>query len=439
MNKKAAIHTFGCKLNQTEAMSIRTILEKSGFNIVSQNDKADLFIINTCTVTAKSDAHARQFIRKTIKNNPMAYIIVTGCYPQTNAEAIKEIKGVDVIIGNNEKSEISQFISNLEKRKEPLIVIKDINEQKDFLQSDFSHFGDYTRAFVKIQEGCDSECSYCIVRYARGPNRSAYPEDIIDNIEQLIGKGYKEIVLTGVHLGTYGNDFNNEWDLNKLLLEICKIDNLKQLRLSSIEPTEFTVELIQTITKNPKIAKHFHIPLQSGSDKILKLMNRPYNSLFYIDLIQKIKSISPDAAIGVDTLIGFPGETDSDFVETLDLIKKTPISYLHVFSYSIRPGTIAAEMNSHVQPEIKKQRSKITRNLGKNKWKEFCSKFFGSELEFLILSSRDDESGLLRGISHNYLRILVEGEDSLMNKFVKIKIDSLKNGTLFGSFTKEDF
>ena len=433
MKKNAAIHTFGCKLNQTESMGIRYQLENAGYNIVPHNQNADLFIINTCTVTAKSDAHARQFIRKTKKNNPNALVIVTGCYPQTNPDIIASIQGVDIVLGIKEKNNILKFIDDYNINKKPLVRVSDISKEKDFADFEYSTFGSYTRAFIKIQDGCDSTCSYCIVRIARGPNRSANPDLIIKKIQNLVEKDYKEVVLTGVHLGTYGNDLNGNWNLSRLLEKICAVEDLKQVRLSSIEPTEFNEELIDIISSENKIAKHFHIPLQSGSDKILDLMERPYSPEIYGDLIEKIKSRILDAAIGADVLVGFPGEFDQDFQKTMNLIKRIPISYLHVFSYSKRPGTKASIMDNQVHPETKKERSKKLRSLGKEHWKYFCSQFIGNEQEFLILTSRDLNSGLLRGISHNYLRILVDGSNRWMNQYTKIIIESFKNGILYGS------
>jgi len=432
MKKKVAIHSLGCKLNQTEAMSMRYKLVKSGYEIVPINDSAHIFIINTCTVTSKSDTHARQFVRKIIKRNPDAFIIVTGCYPQINPEAFKNIAGVDLIIGNVEKKNILEFTQNADKREKPLVRISDISKKKTFDDAEYSTFGNYTRAFVKIQDGCDSACSFCIVRFARGPNRSAPPELILNRIENLARTGYKEIVLTGIHLGTYGNDFNGDWNLASLLREICLIKDLPQLRLSSIEPAEFTDDLIHTITSEPKIAKHFHIPLQSGSKEILRRMNRHYNPDLYRELVRKIKSLCPEASIGADVLIGFPGESDEDFAKTKGLIESTPLSYLHVFSYSKREGTPAAKMSNQIPPEVKKERSKILRMLGKRIWKEFCSEHIGRKEKFLILTSRDEKTGLLRGLSHNYLRILTEGDNSHMNQFRSIKILDFADNMLYG-------
>jgi threonylcarbamoyladenosine tRNA methylthiotransferase MtaB len=434
--KRVAIHTLGCKLNQTEAMSMRYLLSVNGYEVVDKFDIADIYIINTCTVTAKSDTHACQYIRRIIKQNPKAYIVVAGCYPQVNSEMLSKISGIDAIIGNIEKKDILKFIENPVKKDRPMVCTSDISNNRDFDSSEYSIFGSYTRAFVKIQEGCDSSCSYCIVKIARGPNRSGDPDRIIERIRILVDSGYKEFVLTGVHLGTYGLDLSHGWSLTKLLERICKIESLPRIRLSSIEPTEFTDELIELITSEKKIAKHFHIPLQSGSMKILGLMQRTYSPAFYASIVNKIKSRSPDAAIGADVLVGFPNENDSDFNQTLDLIKKIPISYLHVFPYSKRPMTIAAAMENQVDLTVKKERSSILRSLGKTRWKEFCSTYLNQDVDFLILSSRDKATSFLRGLSHNYLKVLVDGDDSIMNSFQCVHLTEFRNGTLLGNIDK---
>lgn len=431
--KKFSFATLGCKLNQYESMGIREMMESKGFEFVPFENKADIYIINTCTVTNKSDFHSRQLIRKTLKRNPDAFIIVTGCYPQINSEKIADIDGVDLIVGNQDKFRIADLITEIKKRKKPDIIVESIADTKRFEAIPITRFSGYTRAFVKIQDGCSNYCSYCIVPYVRGPNRSQDKDKVLEQIKLLIDEGYKEIVLTGVHLGTYGMDLNSGINLSSLLKEILSIKGLKRLRLSSIEPTEFTDELIDVIS-SPNICPHLHIPLQSADGEILKRMQRPYTFRFYQELMENLIKVKQDLSIGTDVIVGFPGEKEDNFQNTLKFIENNPFSYLHVFRFSPRPKTGAEKFPGRVGGEEILRRSEIMRSLSRKKSLDFRNRFIGREIEVLILETRDKETNLLVGLTGNYIKVFFDGSDSLMKQLIRIEITDIEGKYTFGKY-----
>jgi threonylcarbamoyladenosine tRNA methylthiotransferase MtaB len=406
--KSVAYSTIGCKLNQFETEQIRETLEARGHASAARGAAADVYIINTCTVTHKSDYRSRQAVRRAIKANPHALIVVTGCYAQRSPEEIAEIPGVDVILGNAGKIHIADFVDG-QKQSDPLIEVTEPEAQSDLSEGrELRHFGSYTRAFVKIQDGCDYACSYCAVPSARGRSRSKSPGAVRREIELLTGEGYKEVVLTGVHLGQYGKDLEPKTDLAHLLRDVAGAAGLKRLRLSSVEPNDLTDELIDLIADSAmKICPHVHVPLQSGDDGILEVMGRHYTRGFYADLVVKIAERIPDCGIGLDVMVGFPGEDDRAFQNSYDLIDSLPITYLHCFSFSRRPGTKACDMGGLVQPEEKKRRSSALRELGRRKNHDFRRSLIGKHLEVLILAKC--QHGRLTGLSANYVRCAVSG------------------------------
>jgi threonylcarbamoyladenosine tRNA methylthiotransferase MtaB len=307
---KVALSTIGCKLNQFETMGMREFFVERGYQIVPFPTPADIYVINTCTVTGKSDYRSRQAIRKVIKANPASFVVVTGCYAPLSPQEISRIKGVDLILGNNEKFFFDKYFSEPMKLISPRIWTSDLSISAPFPTYSIKSFPGYTRAFVKIQDGCDATCSYCAVKEARGPNRSEKPGITINQIEQLVAAGYKEVVLTGIHLGTYGLDLDYEINLAGLLRRVREVPGLRKIRLSSIEPKEFTLELIEEIADNPKVCRHLHIPLQTGDPEILSRMNRDYDPRYYLDLLLRLKSLMPEITIGADVIVGFPGEEE---------------------------------------------------------------------------------------------------------------------------------
>jgi len=431
---KFKITTLGCKVNQSESDAMAHQLKNSGWHPVHPKEKADLCIINTCTVTQKASMQSRQAVRQAIRSNPGARIIVTGCYAQTDPDEIGKIEGIHHIIGHADKSKIPNMVLSKKQALYPRLIRQNIFSEHNFEQTSAAHSGNRTRPFLKIQDGCDSFCTYCIVPYARGRSRSLAIENVLKNIKRFRNAGSHEVVLTGVHLGAYGLDLSPKSDLTELLHRICESDPIDRVRLSSIEPHELTDELIHLMATAEIFCRHFHLPLQSGDDLILKKMRRPYTRSFFRDQIIKINELLPDAAIGVDTLIGFPGETEKAFENTYSLINELPITYLHVFPFSARKGTPASGYPQQVDPKTIKARCKKMRALGRLKKKEFYKKFTGKPAEILIEDNRDKSTGLLKGISSNYIPIHVTGEDILKNTLVHVEIDSITiDNTVFGS------
>jgi threonylcarbamoyladenosine tRNA methylthiotransferase MtaB len=404
--KSVAFVTVGCKLNQFETEQMRELIEANGFEGCSAPERADVLVINTCTVTSKSDYRSRQAVRRAVRSNPDALVVVTGCYAQLSPHDIAMIDGVDVILGNAEKEEILRYI-DIGRQHEPVIRVTDSGALTEIRTPvRLRGFGKYTRAFVKIQDGCDNHCTYCAVPLARGRSRSRPVDEVRAEIEVLAGQEYREVVLTGVHLGSYGKDLEPPTTLAALLPSISRISGLERVRLSSIEPTDFSDELIEILSEPAmRICPHVHVPLQSGDDVILRRMGRPYTRTFYEDLILKLADRVRCSGIGADVMVGFPGEDHGAFRNTYDLLKGLPVTYLHVFSFSERPGTHACGMKPRVEPVEKKRRSRLLRQLGRAKSHEFRRSLVGKRLQVLVL---DSSRGRACGLSGNYVKVYFE-------------------------------
>jgi len=427
---KVSVITLGCKVNQVESESISSELQTAGYQSVSKGNGADIYIINTCTVTGKAAMQSRQAIRKAIRENPDAMVLATGCYAQSEPLTLKKIAGLHYIIANSDKHDIARIINSKSQQHhkglmEPIIIHNDIRKEQCLKKIGSPVISARTRPFIKIQDGCDNFCTYCIVPYTRGPSRSFPPDEVIDEILYLSQHGSHEIVLTGIHLGRYGLDLNPKTTLSDLLTRICKADMIPRIRLSSIEPNELTDELLNVVAKSKQICRHFHIPLQSGDNAVLKKMNRTYDQALFKKLIEKINCMLPDAAIGIDLLIGFPGETDDAFYNTYDLINSLPVSYLHVFPFSPRPDTPASTFLNQISANtIKTRRNKMLK-LGKDKKAAFYNKMIDKTLGVLVEEKRNDKTGYLTGISSNYVRVMLDGEDYLKNKLIKCRIKKI--------------
>lgn len=435
---KFFIKTLGCKVNQAESEAIAQDLLSSDWSTTTGCDKAEVCIVNTCTVTQKASMQSRQAIRKAIRSNPKARIIVTGCYAQTAPQEIHQIDGVDYVVGHDKKLSIRRLI-NTKGNEAPHTQVSsfnDIRNSRQFKLMPTAISAPRTRPFLKIQDGCDAFCTYCIVPYARGRSRSMPLDSILQSIQQLAEADFHEVVLTGIHLGAYGRDLSPAANLATLLRRIQALKLIDRVRLSSIEPLELTHEIIQLVAGSDMFCRHFHIPLQSGDDRILKKMGRPYSRQIFHDLVVKIQKLMPDAAIGADTLIGFPGENDTAFENTYNLIKDLPLSYLHVFPFSVRSGTPAAEFSDNIPHEIIKDRCEQMRSLGLDKRISFYRKFIGKKMPLLIETKRDGATGLLKGVSSNYLPVLIDGKDDPINKIVDVKIEKLEGDKLFGILCK---
>ncbi|MDJ0819753.1 MAG: tRNA (N(6)-L-threonylcarbamoyladenosine(37)-C(2))-methylthiotransferase MtaB, partial [Desulfobacterales bacterium] len=391
-------------------------------------------IVNTCTVTQKASMQSRQAIRKAIRDNPDARIVVTGCYAQTAPHEISNIDGVDYVVDHDKKMSISRLVhSNGDPDLSPtLSTVGTISDSTQLQPPAVAATYSRTRPFLKIQDGCNAFCTYCIVPYARGRSRSLPMADVLDSIDELAAAGFHEVVLTGIHLGAYGRDLSPPAALPMLLHQIQDLTTIDRVRLSSIEPLELTAEIIETVADSEIFCHHFHVPLQSGDDDILKHMGRPYSRRIFRELIRKIHERLPDAAIGADILIGFPGESESAFRNTLELIADLPLSYLHVFPYSARPGTPAADLPDQVPHNIIRDRCEQLRKLGEKKRRHFYRDHLGKKVSVLVESKRDRESGVLKGVSSNYLPVFIDGDDRLKNKLVDVEIERLEENSLVG-------
>ena len=432
---KFKITTLGCKVNQAESESIAQDLIASDWFAVQGEEAADVHIVNTCTVTQKESMQSRQAVRQAVRSNPHARIVVTGCYAETSPDDIKTIEGVTDIIGQGEKQTINSLICGDHHRTAALSVsgCGDIGKKREFELMPIAVTAPRTRPFLKIQDGCDAFCTYCIVPYARGRSRSMPLKNVLRSISQLAEAGYHEVVLTGIHLGAYGRDLSPADNLAVLLGRIRDSALIDRVRLSSIEPLELTDEIIRRVAESDIFCRHFHIPLQSGDDGILKKMGRPYTREAFSGLVSRIHELMPDAAIGADTLIGFPGESEKAFAQTHALIENLPISYLHVFPFSVRPGTPAAELTDNIPNEIIKDRCEQMRRMGQDKRMNFYRQFVGETMPVLIETKRDGSTGLLKGISSNYLPVSIEGNDELRNKIVEVKVQKLEGSRLYGA------
>ena len=394
---KFLINTLGCKVNTYESNVIRDIFLNEGYE--ESNSNVDIAVINTCTVTNTSDSKSLKVIKHTIKNNPNAIVIVCGCFSQINPDRLKDMEGVSIVLGNYNKSKIMDYINQYKKDKKQIIDVRELNDEK-FECMKLNNFNK-TRAFVKIEDGCENFCSYCIIPYSRGKVRSKLMEDVLDEVNTLVNNGHREIVLTGIHTGHYGADIE-EYDFSDLLNEICKIKGLERLRISSIEITELDDKFLETLKNNKIIVDHMHIPLQSGCDKTLKEMNRKYDVAYFKDKIKKIRSIRPNISITTDVIVGFPNETEDDFNTTVNTIKEIKFTKLHVFPFSVRKGTVAETMENQIDEKTKKERVHILMNISKELELDYMNKFVGCEVEFIPEVSKD---GYIIGHTGNYLQI----------------------------------
>ena len=432
---RIAFSTLGCKINQFDtAVMQSSVTTGNDYSIVSFDDEADIYVINTCTVTGKSDSESRRIIRRALKKNRNARVVVTGCYAQISPEEIAMIPGVSMVLGNNEKLTLKHYLKDSEELVADIdnnIHVSDVFETSSIQMSVIAEFQAKTRAILRVQDGCDSRCSYCIVPFARGISRSLNPDDVITQIKLLCSNGYKEVVLSGVHLGGYGRDLFPRLSLSDVIRMILSGTDIRRIRLSSIEPREVTDELIELIAEEKRICNHFHMPLQSGDDYILNRMNRNYDAAFYKALICKIKDKIKDAGIGCDVMVGYPGEEERHFNNTYGLIEKLPITYLHVFAYSPRKGTAAYNINDTVKGDVKAHRSGLIRNLGAEKNLAFKTAHIGKVVDVLVEDERDEVTGLLKGYTGNYLRVLIN-ESVIIKNIIRVQITGIMNGSLSG-------
>lgn len=428
--KKVGFHTLGCKVNQYETQAMIEMFKKAGYEVVDFEQFADIYVINTCTVTSFGDKKSRQVIRRAQRSNPEAIIAVVGCYSQISPEEVEKIEGVDVIAGTGERAKIVQLIESADKAKK-VRSVTDIMKQREFEETGFITYSERTRAFIKIQEGCDSFCSYCIIPYARGPVRSRSKEGILNEVESLGDNGFKEIVLTGIHLTSYGKDIKNT-SLIEIVEEINHIPSIQRIRLGSLEPNFVTEESIAKIKSIQKLCPHFHISLQSGSDSVLRRMNRKYTAKEYRDKVEMLRAHIPDVSVTTDIMVGFPGETGEEFKETYDFLESLSLSKTHVFKYSPRKGTPAASYPNQVDFKTKEERSNLLLKLSNKKETEFCSKFVGRVMEVLFEQESDFQKGYLEGHTGNFIRVAAKAGENILGEFGQVKLARVEKDLIIG-------
>ncbi|MEC0283661.1 tRNA (N(6)-L-threonylcarbamoyladenosine(37)-C(2))-methylthiotransferase MtaB [Terribacillus saccharophilus] len=419
-----AFHTLGCKVNHYETEGIWQKFKAQGYERVDFDHQSDVYVVNTCTVTNTGDKKSRQVIRRAVRKNPEGVICVTGCYAQTSPGEIMEIPGVDIVVGTQGRDKMIEHIEEFKVKKEPINGVSNIMKNRVFEEMDVPAFTDRTRASLKIQEGCNNFCTFCIIPWSRGLLRSRNPEDVMKQAQQLVDAGYKEIVLTGIHTAGYGEDMQ-DYNFAKLLRELeNNVRGLKRIRISSIEASQITDEVIQVLDESEKIVRHLHIPLQSGSDSVLKRMRRKYSSDFYRSKIDKVKKALPNLAITSDVIVGFPGETEEEFMETYRFIQEVGYSELHVFPYSKRTGTPAARMTDQVDDETKNERVHRLITLSDQQAKEYASQFENEVLEVIPeeLYDANESDTLYVGYTDNYLKVKFEATPDMVGKIVRVKL-----------------
>lgn len=419
---KFSITTLGCKVNTAESEILAGRLEAVGWTPADDGDGVDLCIVNTCTVTGKASMQCRQLIRQLHRRHPNARIVVTGCYAQTEPKAIAALDGVSAVLGTADKERLVDLVEALPGDSASTIRLQAGSGAlaPTISQPTVLPFGTRTRPFLKVQDGCDQFCTYCIVPRARGRSRSMAPDAVVASLETLGRAGYREVVLTGIHLGAYGKDLSPVTELLDLMRRVEQVQEVARIRLSSIEPNELSDAMVRRVAESARFCRHFHLPLQSGDDTILRRMRRPYDRELYRDRVVTIREQMPDAAIGADVLVGFPGETDAAFANTLQLIESLPLTYLHVFPFSPRDGTPASRFSNPVPPTVVRKRAGIVRKLGVAKRRVFLENQVGRSLDVLIEQRRDRETGLLRGVSANYQTVLVDAGDDLKNRIIQV-------------------
>lgn len=415
-----AFHTLGCKVNHYETEAIWQLFKDANYERVEFETNADVFAINTCTVTNTGDKKSRQIIRRAIRQNPDAVVCVTGCYAQTSSAEIMEIPGVDIVVGTQDRHKLLDYIQQFQDERQPINGVGNIMKNRTYEELEVPYFTDRTRASLKIQEGCNNFCTFCIIPWARGLMRSRDPEKVVEQATQLVNSGYKEIVLTGIHTGGYGQDLKN-YNLAQLLRDLDTIEGLERIRISSIEASQLTDEVIDVIGNSNKVVRHLHIPLQSGSDDVLKRMRRKYTMAHFSERLTKLHQALPDLAVTSDVIVGFPGESEDEFQETYDFIVNHHFSELHVFPYSPRIGTPAARMDNQIDEETKNVRVHKLISLSNQLAKEYASKFEDEVLE-VIPEEMGEEPHTLVGYADNYMKVRFEGDDSLIGQIVKVKI-----------------
>ncbi|MGI9950816.1 tRNA (N(6)-L-threonylcarbamoyladenosine(37)-C(2))-methylthiotransferase MtaB [Moorellaceae bacterium AZ2] len=432
--KRVALASLGCKVNQNELEALKGLFRSAGYQVVPFDTPADVYVVHTCTVTHLSDRKSRQMIRRAVRNNPEAVVAVTGCYAQVAPEEVLSIPGVDVIVGTRDRVRLVELVEEARRTGKVINAVREPEKGEPFEELPVTQVS-RARAFLKIQEGCEEYCTYCIVPYARGPLRSRAPQLIVEEVQRLVAAGYQEIVLTGVHTGAYGRDLPGGVDLDQLLRQLLEVPGLGRLRLSSIDPLDFTPELIRTLTEAEKICPHFHIPLQSGNDFILRRMGRKYTSRQYLELLELLRTRRPRVAITTDIIVGFPGEQEDHFRHTLEVAERAAFARLHAFPYSPRAGTPAATMPDQVPAEIKKERMARLLNLGRRLEENYARSFLGETLDVLVEEKLAGDENLWEGHTGNYLTVFFAAPGDWTGRLVPVRLRDWQEGKIRGEIS----
>ena len=419
MQKTVSFYTLGCKVNQYESNAMAQKFANSGYKVVHEGEKADISIVNTCTVTNMADRKSRQLLRKIKKMNPYAVVVAVGCYVQVAKEKVEAIPEIDLVLGNNEKQDIIEYVEKYIKEQNKLNEVTDVMHQKEFVDLGIIIYTEQTRAVIKIQDGCDRFCSYCIIPYARGRVRSRKPEKIIEEVKKIVSNGLNEIVITGIHVASYGKDFKEDYKLIDLLEDLNKIGDLKRIRLSSIEPMIITDRFVKRLSKLEKICHHFHLSLQSGCDETLKRMNRRYTTAEFVQVVERLRKTYKDVSLTTDIIVGFPGENDEEFEKTYEFLKKIKFYKMHVFKYSQREGTKAAVMPEQIDGKVKEERSQRLIELSNQNQKDYNMKYIGKDLEVLF---EEREGKYYKGHTANYIMVKYKTDEELENCLKVVKV-----------------
>lgn len=429
--KRAAFYTLGCKVNQYETEAMTESFENAGYEIVDYTEYADIYIINTCTVTNMGDRKSRQIIRRALELNPYAFVAVAGCYSQIAPKKVLEIPGVNLVMGTNERCRVVELVEYGMKKNEKLNLVNDIMEVREFEEMSINSYKSRTRAFLKIQEGCDQYCTYCIIPYARGHVRSRKPDSIIAEVKGLAGSGFREVVLTGIHVASYGKDLGDT-SLIDIIEKVHNVAGIDRIRMSSVDPNVMTDEFIIRLKKLPKICRHFHLSLQSGCDETLKRMNRRYTTEEYKRVVEKLREVFAAVAITTDLIVGFPGETEAEFQKTVDFVDEISFSAMHVFKYSSREGTPASKLKNQVSPEIKDARSKLITSIAQKNEEKFKKSFIGCSMKVLYEHSINDDHSLFEGLTDNYIRVFSESQEDIKGKIIETTLLKMEKDYLEG-------
>lgn len=433
---RVALVSLGCKVNQNELEAIKHLFLAAGYEIVPFPEKADVYVVHTCTVTHISDRKSRQLIRRAVRANPEAVVAVTGCYAQVAPGEVLAIPGVDVVVGTRERRRLVELVEKAREKGTPVNAVRAHEPGEAFEELPLVEVS-RARAFLKIQEGCEEFCTYCIVPYARGPLRSRAPEAILAEVQRLVAAGYLEIVLTGVHTGAYGRDLAGGIDLAGLLKKLVRVPGLERLRISSIDPLDFTPALKAVLTEEEVICPHYHIPLQSGDDDILQKMGRRYTGRYYLELIASLRSKRPRAAFTSDVMVGFPGETEDQFQNTMAVVKEAALAAIHVFPYSPRRGTPAAAMPDQVAPEVKKDRERRLLQMGRRLARQYAREFLNETLTVLVERPLPGQPGVFEGHTGNYLTVAFPADLDLTGRLVPVRLQELRGGLIWGKLEKD--